>query len=78
MSQGIGLTMAGIMIGIAGAIALARVSTSLSSLLFHTNSTDPATFAAISLIFALAAIAASYVPARRALRIDAMSALRNE
>jgi predicted permease len=78
MRQGIGLTLAGILIGIAGAIALARVSTSLSSLLFHTNATDPATFVTIATLFAAAAIAASYLPARRALRIDAMSALRNE
>jgi ABC-type antimicrobial peptide transport system permease subunit len=78
MSQGIGLTMAGIIMGIAAAIALARVSTSLSSLLFHTNATDPATFVTIAILFAAAAGAASYLPARRALRIDAMSALRNE
>ena len=78
MSQGMGLTVVGLVVGIAGAIALARISASLSSLLFHTNATDPATFLGVSLLFATAALVASYIPARRALRIDAMTALRNE
>jgi predicted permease len=78
LSQGLGLTLAGIVIGLAGAIALTRLSTSLTSLLFHTKANDPATFVGIAALFAIAAAAASYLPARRALRIDAMTALRNE
>ena len=75
MGQGLGLTTMGIAMGIAGALALTRV---LASLLFHTNATDPLTFVGIGLLFALAAIVATYIPSRRALRIDAMSALRND
>ncbi len=51
MSQGMGLTIVGLVVGIAGAIALARISASLSSLLFHTNATDPATFLSVSLLW---------------------------
>ena len=71
--QGLALTLAGIVLGIGGALALTRVMTSL---LFHTSATDPATFAGISLLFVIAALAASYIPAQRAARIDPATALR--
>jgi putative ABC transport system permease protein len=73
MGQGLGLTLAGVAIGIGGALALTRV---MKSLLFHVSATDPATFAGIGLLFVLAALAATYIPARRATRIDPMAALR--
>ncbi len=73
IGQGLGLTFIGVGIGIAGAFALTRV---MKSLLFHVSSTDPATFAGVSLLFVVVAAAASYVPARRATRIDPMAALR--
>jgi ABC-type antimicrobial peptide transport system permease subunit len=73
MGQGLGLTLAGIGIGIGGAIALTRV---MKSLLFHVSATDPITFAGIALLLILVALAASYIPARRATRIDPMAALR--
>ena len=73
MGQGLGLTLAGIVVGIAGALALTRV---LTSLLFHVKATDPATFTATGVLFVVAALAASYIPAHRATRIDPMTALR--
>jgi len=73
MSQALGLTLAGIVIGIAGAFALTRV---MRNLLFQVSATDPATFVGIAFLFLFVALAASYVPARRAARIDPMAALR--
>jgi putative ABC transport system permease protein len=73
LSQGLGLTLAGVVAGIGGALALTRV---MKNLLFHVSATDPATFAGIALLLVVVALAASYVPARRAMRIDPMEALR--
>ena len=73
MAQGLGLTLAGIAIGIGGGLALTRV---MESLLFDVSATDPATFVGIGVVFVLVALAATYVPARRATRIDPMAALR--
>jgi ABC-type antimicrobial peptide transport system permease subunit len=70
---GLTLTAAGIAIGIAGSIALTRV---MGKLLYQTSATDPATFAACALLFTATALAASYIPARRAARIDPTSALK--
>jgi predicted permease len=73
VGQGLALTIAGVALGLAGALALTRV---LTDLLFHTSSLDPATFIAVALLFIAVAFAASYIPARRAARIDPMAALR--
>jgi ABC-type lipoprotein release transport system permease subunit len=48
----------------------------MTNVLFHVSATDPATFTAIALLFLLVALAACYIPARRATRIDPMAALR--
>ncbi len=58
-----------------GALALTRV---VKTLLFQISATDPATFATVALLFVLVAITASYFPARRAVRIDPIQALRSE
>ena len=71
--QGLVLTVAGIGLGLGGALALTRV---MKAFLFHISATDPATFAGIALLFLVVALAASYIPARRAARIDPMAALR--
>ena len=73
LRQGLGLTLAGVGIGTGGAFALTRL---MKAMLFHVSATDPATFVGIALLFIAVASAASYIPARRATRIDPMAALR--
>ncbi|HVT58377.1 MAG TPA: ABC transporter permease [Thermoanaerobaculia bacterium] len=65
----------GIAAGLAGALAASRL---LQGLLFAVRATDPTVFAAVALALTLVALAASYLPARRALRIDPMLALRHD
>lgn len=73
--QAVGLTAAGLVTGIAAAAAASRV---VERLLFGLTATDPLTYAAVALVFLLAATAAGLVPAWRASRIDPAIALRNE
>jgi len=65
----------GVGVGVAGALATTRT---IRALLFHVEPTDAATFAAIALILVATALAAAYIPARRAMRVDPMVALRYE
>jgi predicted permease len=69
------LTLAGLLIGGLAAQALSRF---ISSMLFGVSSTDAATYAAVSFVLASVALLASYLPARRAARIDPLVALRQE
>ncbi len=73
--QGLGWSMAGIALGAAASLALAGA---LSKLLFGIAPTDPATFAAVAAVLLAVALLASYLPARRAMSIDPVIALREE
>src|SRR5262249_19034177 len=75
MKQGLRLTLTGIAIGLATSAALGGV---LSSLLFEVTPRDPITLSGTSLLLAIVALLACYVPARRAARVDPMVALRHE
>ncbi len=73
--QGFGLIAAGIGVGFVGALGLTRL---MSSLLFGVEATDPATFVAVAGVLMLVALTATYLPARRATRVDPLVALRHE
>jgi putative ABC transport system permease protein len=73
--QGLMLSLAGVTVGVAVALLVTRV---LGALLFGVSALDPLTFAAVPLLLVLVAIAASYIPARRAARVDPLIAMRGD
>jgi putative ABC transport system permease protein len=75
MAHGMKIVMVGVAIGLAGAFALSRV---IASLLYGVSQWDVVTFVVTSFLLAFIALVASYVPARRAMRVDPMVALRFE
>jgi putative ABC transport system permease protein len=75
VGRGLVLTLVGIALGLGGAFVLSRL---LTSLLFGVTASDPATYAAVSILVLAAALLACYVPARRATKVDPMVALRYE
>jgi putative ABC transport system permease protein len=75
MGQGGTLALIGVALGLAGALALTRF---LRNLLFEVQPTDVATFISVAILLFTAALAACYLPARRAMRVDPTVALRHE
>jgi putative ABC transport system permease protein len=75
LQQAATLTGVGIVIGLAGAAAVTQL---LTSMLFGVKATDPTTYMGVVTLLAVVAFAASYIPARRAMRVDPMVALRYE
>jgi len=75
LGQGLRVTAIGIVFGIAGALVLTRF---LQSLLYEVRPTDAPTFVVVLVLLVSVSIAASYLPVRRAMRVDPMVALRYE
>jgi putative ABC transport system permease protein len=73
--RGMSLTLIGVALGVAASLALTRV---MKNLLFEVSATDPVTFALIALLLVGAALIASYIPARRATKVDPLQALRHD
>jgi putative ABC transport system permease protein len=73
LGEGMMILLIGLLIGLAGAAALSRA---VSGLLFSTGATDPLTYGAIAALVAFVSLAATWVPARRATRVDPLAALR--
>jgi putative ABC transport system permease protein len=75
IKQGMSLVVIGVVLGVAGAYAVTRT---IRSLLFEVGTTDPLTFALVSLLLAIVGFVACYLPARRATKVDPLVALRYE
>lgn len=75
VGRGISMALTGVVIGIVGALALTRL---MAHQLFGVTSHDPLTFAGVSVLLVLVVVTACYVPARRAMKIDPITALRCE
>jgi putative ABC transport system permease protein len=75
LGRAVVLIGSGLGLGLAGAVVLARL---IASLLYSVRPLDPLTFAAVPLLLSAVALTASYIPARRATRVDPMIALRYE
>ncbi len=75
LGQGLRLALIGVSLGLAGAVFITRL---MSSLLFGVSATDPATFFFVAAMLTVMTLLASYIPARRATKVDPMVALRYE
>jgi putative ABC transport system permease protein len=75
LSQGLKLAVTGVVLGIAGAYAVSRV---LTKFLFHVAAGDPLTYVLVALLLVVVALGACWIPARRAMKVDPITALRYE
>jgi predicted permease len=75
LGDGARMTLAGIVVGVAGALLLTRL---MRSMLFGVSPNDPLTFVGVAALLCIIALLACYVPARRAMKVDPMVALRHE
>jgi putative ABC transport system permease protein len=75
MRRGLGLVGLGLAIGAAGALAMTRL---LQTLLFGVSQTDPVTFGGVMITLGFVALLATWIPARRAMRVDPLVALRRD
>jgi putative ABC transport system permease protein len=69
------ITLIGVAMGLAAALAMTRI---MQNLIFEVSPTDPATFALIALLMVSVALIATFIPARRATKVDPLQALHNE
>jgi ABC-type antimicrobial peptide transport system permease subunit len=75
IGQGLKLALIGVVVGVLVALGAARA---LTSQLYQVTPSDPATFIGVPFLFAMVAVAACYIPARRGMRVDPLVALRYE
>ena len=75
LGQGLKITLIGVGIGIAAALGLTRL---ITTMIYGVGALDPLTFAAVAVLLSCIALAACYLPARRAMRVDPAVALRQE
>ena len=75
LSEGMKVALLGVAIGIVASLALTRLMTKM---IFGVRAADPITFAGVTILLTLVAAAACYIPARRAMRVDPLVALRYE